>query len=287
MEAAHKIDVAPGVYKRDEMRDYDAIDAINYSSLKALAKSPKHYIHYLEHGRRETPDMFKGTAAHIAILEPERFVREYGVFTGRRKAGKEWTAFQEANKGRAILKESELNEAMAMRDAVREDEIASSYLANGYHEVTLVWVDAETGLKLKGRVDWLRKDNVLVDIKTTRDATPHWFSRDVARLQYHVQSAMYLDGLESITGKGARFVAVAIEKAPPYDVVTYDMPVPVIDAGRDEYRRLLRLLVECRQEKRWPGIGNGFEVSLTLPSWAMASDDDDVELQIGGESFTV
>ncbi len=265
----------PGIYPRGTV-DYDAIDAVNYSSLKLLARSPKHYRHYMANGGKETRPMFKGTAAHLAILEPERFATEYAIFDGKRRTGKAWEAFEaEAEeRGKKILKASELAEAFAMRDAVRADALASSYLIGGQHEVAMVWTDAETGLLCKGRLDFLRGGVVAVDLKTTRDAIPHWFARDVARLQYHVQAAMYLDAVESLSGETGRFVVIAIESTPPYDVVTYDLPEPVISAGRDEYRRLLRLLVECRRENRWPGIGNGFEVALTLPKWAMPDDGD-------------
>jgi hypothetical protein len=279
----------PGIYSRAQVANYDAIDAVNYSSLKMLAKSPKHYQHYKLCGSKETRPMFKGTAAHIAILEPERFATEYAIFTGRRKAGKEWEAFETAalEQGKTVLKKAELDEAIAMRDAVREDPLASSYLSGGQHEVTLVWEDGETGLPCKGRLDFLRGGTVAVDVKTTRDASPHWFARDVARLQYHVQAAMYFDALATLTNRDPRFVVVAIESSAPYDVVTYDLPEPVIEAGRDEYQRLMRLLVECRRDNHWPGIGNGFEQTLTLPTWSLPDSSDDLELTIGGESFTV
>lgn len=267
----------PGIYSRREIAEYDAIDAVNYSSLKQLAKSPKHYLHHKRSGSKETRPMFKGTAAHIAILEPERFAQEYAIYKGKRRAGKAWDEFeaQAVADGKKVIKESELDEAIAMRDAVREDALASSYLIGGKHEVTIVWEDSETGLLCKGRLDFHRKQgNVAVDVKTTRDAIPHWFSRDVARLQYHVQAAMYFDAIETLTKQPARFVTIAIESAPPYDVVTYDLPEPVIEAGRDEYRRLMRLLVECQQEDRWPGIGNGLELAMTLPAWAMPDEGD-------------
>lgn len=281
------LDLAQGIYRNEQVADYDAIDAINYSSLKLLARSPRHYQHYLEHGARETRDMFKGSAAHACILEPERFERDFVVYDGDRRAGKKWEEFETANATKTILKKDEMLEALRIRDAVRADPLASSYLSNGMHEVTLVWVDPETGLKLKGRVDWLRADWVNVDVKTTRDATPLCFSRDVARLMYHVQAAMYQDGLEVITGNEARTAVIAVEKHEPHDCVVFSMPEATIDAGRNEYRRLLGLLAECRQGSRWPGIGNGFEVPLTLPWWALDPDSDDVELTIGGQSFTV
>lgn len=279
----------PGIYSRSQVTDYDAIDAVNYSSIKWLARSPKHYRWFKDNGVRETRPMFKGTAAHIAILEPERFALEYAIFGGKRRAGEAWEAFKAdaIAGGKKILKESELAEAFAMRDAVRGDALASSYLCGGQHEVTLVWVDSETELKCKGRLDFLHGGTVAVDLKTTRDAIPHWFAKDVARLQYHVQAAMYFDGLATLTGKDPRYVVLAIESSPPHDVVTYDLPEPVIAAGRDEYRRLMRLLVECRQENSWPGIGNGFEQALTLPSWVTADSGNELELTIGGESFRI
>jgi hypothetical protein len=264
----------PGIYTRTQVPDYDAIDAINYSSLKMLLRSPKHYRHYLDNGSRETRDMFKGTTSHVAILEPERFAIDYAVFPGKAKRGAAWESFKTEHADVAIIKAGELTEAIAMRDAVRADPLASAYLSNGRHEVTLVWIDQETGLKLKGRVDWLRNDNVLVDVKTARDATPFFFSGSVAKLLYHVQCAMYLDAVETITGQEARFVVLAIEKSAPYDVVPYAVPEPVLGVGRDEYRRLLRLLIECRKENRWPGISNGFELQLNLPAYAMPDESD-------------
>lgn len=277
----------PGIYTRTQVPDYDAIDAINYSSLKMLARSPKHYLHYTKCGGRETRDTFKGSTAHVAILEPERFVTDYAVFPGKAKRGKEWRDFKAAHAAAKIIKASELAEAISLRDAVRNDALASAYLSNGRHEVTLVWIDPETGVKLKGRVDWLRNDNVNVDVKTAADATPIMFGRSAARFLYHVQASMYQDGLEVITGEEARSVAIAVEKHAPYDAVTYSIPTPVLDVGRAEYRRLLGILAECRASGRWHGIGGGFEVTLSLPWWAMGDERDEVELSIGGESFSV
>jgi hypothetical protein len=283
---AQRITMPPGIYTRDQIASYDAIDAVNYSSLKMLARSPKHYQHHMRHGAKETRPMFKGTLAHVAILEPDRIDTDYAVFTGPRRAGKAWEAFEEENAGKTIVKANELAQALAIRDAVRADALASSYLENGPNEVTVVWVDDETGLACKGRLDHLELPSTGVDLKTTRDASPMWFGRDVARLQYHVQAAMYFDALAVLTRESPRFVDIAIESFPPHDVVTYDLPEPVTTAGRNEYRRLLRLLVECRAKDSWPGIGNGFEQALTLPAWVFP-DEEELELTIGGESFAV
>jgi hypothetical protein len=267
----------PGIYLRGEL-EYSAIDAINYSTLKEMAKSPKHYRHALKNGRVETAAMTKGTAAHIAVLEPERFATEYAVFEGKRRAGKAWEAFEAeaTSKGRKILKEVDLDAAIRLRDAVRSDAVAAACFSGGHAEVTLVWQDEETGLMCKGRVDFLRNDNVISDLKTSRDVEPFWFGRDVARLQYHVQAAMYLDALETLTKKTAQFKVVAVESAEPYDVVVYGLGEDVIGPGRDAYRTLLKRVAECRANNEWPGYASGIEMALTLPAWAAGAEEDDL-----------
>lgn len=274
MEAARKI-VGPGIYRRGDV-DYDAIDAVNYSTLKEFARSPKHYAHRLKTPRVETKSMFRGSAAHTAILEPEEFERRYVVFDGKTRRGKKWDAFLAENGAQAILKASEYAVAMAFRDAVRGDPVAQPYLVGGERELTLVWIDPETGVKCKGRLDYVTRDGDIIDVKTTKDASPFWFSRDAAKYKYHVQGALYGDGYEVLTGHTPTMRLIAVEAAEPRDVVVYRMGDPVLGPGRDAYRKWLKTMLECRQEKRWPGYSNGFEVELTLPPWELP-DEGDIE----------
>lgn len=264
----------PGIYARGTV-DYDAIDAVNYSTLKELARSPLHYRHRLDAPREQTKSMFRGSAAHTAILEPIEFMRRYVVFEGARRAGKAWEAFQEENAGKVILKEDEFNTAMAMRDAVQRCATAMAYLRRGQHEAALAWTDPETGIACKGRPDFVADDNTVVDVKTTRDPSPFWFQRDVARLQYHVQAAFYVDGLAQITRRESRAVIIAVESAPPHDVAVYRLPDDeVLGPGRDAYRAMLTKLAECRRDNRWPGVAGGFELTMTLPAWALPDESD-------------
>lgn len=268
----------PGIYLRGQI-DYDAIEAVNYSTLKHMAKSPLHYQHALNSKRAETKPMALGTAAHIAVLEPERFASEYAIFAGKRRAGKVWEAFEAeaVASGKKVLKESELDEALAIRDAVRADAVASSYLIGGHVEVTLVWIDEETGVLCKGRVDFLRgKANGITDLKTSGDIEHRAFSNTCARLQYHMQAAMYSDGLAALTKKPTSYAVVAVESKEPHDVVPYLLRDDVLDPGRDEYRRLLSKVKECRESGEWPGYANGQEMDLKLPAWVVGDAENDL-----------
>jgi len=57
--------------------EYQAIQAVNFSSLKMMRESPLHYRHALTAIRAESPAMALGSAVHCAVLEPGRFALEY------------------------------------------------------------------------------------------------------------------------------------------------------------------------------------------------------------------
>src|SRR3954468_23785885 len=96
-------EVGPGLYLRGQI-DYAAVKAVNFSTLKEMAVSPKRYRHRLKTPRQATRSMDLGTAAHTAILEPNRFMLDYALFEGKRRAGKEWKAFEAASGGKQIVK---------------------------------------------------------------------------------------------------------------------------------------------------------------------------------------
>lgn len=272
----------PRLYKRGEV-DYASIDAVNFSTLKFMQKSPLHYRFACDNPRPATGPMRLGTAAHTAVLEPVRFLSDYAVFEPEegkkpRRGTAAWEAFAAANDGKELLKQPEFDAAMRMRDAVRSNVEAMRYLKRGDAEVTLVWQDKETGVWLKGRVDFLSLSvpDVIADLKTARDVSPWAFQSAYAKLQYHMQAAMYADGLEAITGRAAYHKCIAVESADPHDVVVYDVIGEPLELGRETYRDLLNKLVECRKNDEWPGTSAGAEVSLRLPAWAVPDESDDL-----------
>lgn len=271
--------VAPGIYPRGSI-DYDAIQAVNFSTLKELSVSAKRYRHRLRSPRKATSPMALGSAAHTAVLEPHRFMSDYALFTGKIRRGKKWDAFVATNEGKSIIKADEHAEAMAMRDAIRSDSVAKRYIEFGEAEVALVWTDEETGLLCKGRVDWLCHDpaDVLADVKTSGNIESYRFCQSAAKLQYHLQTAFYSDGYKAITGRDPEFKVIAVEQSDPHDVAVYDMPPEVLDQGREDYRELLAKLRSHQSFGTWPGYANGSELTFQLPAWALTEDDELTEL---------
>ena len=270
-----------GIYPRGSL-DYGAVDAVNWSTLKYLARSAKHYRHVVDEGVAETAPMRLGTAAHLATLEPERFEREYAFCPddadgkAPRRGTKAWDAFVAEHEGCIVLKQTEHMAAVRIAEAVHTDELARRYLLRGEAEVSIVWRDVQTGLWCKGRVDWLSSSvpDVVLDLKTSADVAPAKFQAGYARMLYHGQAAFYTDGFRQLLGRPVAHKCIAVESKEPHDVVVYDVIGEPLEAGTELYTDLLTQLVACQRDGLWPGHAKGAEVSLRLPAWAMGNDED-------------
>lgn len=253
--------------------DYVKIDAVNWSTLSSMRKSPLHYRHVLDHGRLATKEMLGGRATHSAVFEPDRFPIEYAVFDGPVRRGAAWQAFKAANPGRGILKIDEYERALAIRDAVRAHPEAMAYLAKGHAEQTLTWVDPITGLACKGRIDFVSDSKpAVLDLKTSREILLELFARTVLRLGYHTQSAFYADGWKVSHGEELPSVIIAVESAAPYDVGVFRLDEDTVALGQEEYAGLLAKVSAHRALKTWPGQ-YPLEMPLRLPPWAFGDDD--------------
>jgi len=270
------------VNKRLAFDDYAKIDAVNWSTLKHMRKSPLHYKHALDNPRADTTRLALGRAAHTAVLEPDTFMLHYACFKGAIRRGAKWDVFKEQHEGETILKVDEYQTCLAIRDAVRKHQVASTYLFEGSAEHSIIWTDGETGLQCKGRIDWVsRSKPAIVDIKTTSDVSADRFGATCARMLYHAQLAMYSDGYYAAHGERLPVVIIAAEATAPHDVAVYTLDEDALYAGSEIYRELLVKLKLCRNQNRWPGRYED-EVTLRLPAWAFGDEEGDDASDING-----
>lgn len=255
--------------------EYDAIDAINWSTLREATKSPLAYYHRLSNPPAETDAMRLGRAVHTAVFEPDRLLHEYVIWDQGRRAGAQWDAFKAMHEGRTILKPEEYDTATAIRTAVAGHKVAGKLLRGGQAECTLTWQDKDTGLACKARLDWLAP-KVLVDLKTTRDIEIRAFGRHAAAMMYHCQLAFAFMGLQA-HGVSVAVKIIAAEQDPPHDVAVYALSDDVLWAGEVRVREALAKVAECRKHKRWPGRYET-EMQFMLPSWEFPSDEEECAL---------
>jgi hypothetical protein len=271
-----------------ENADYHALTSVvSKSHLDLVARSPLHYwARYVDPKRVEpepTAAMLLGTAVHTLVLEPDTFAERYiaapeGI-DRRYKAGKElWAEWEAQAAGREVLSRADADLVQAMALAVRSHP-AAAYLLGlpGKAETTHMWTDEATGLECKCRPDWLLDDgSLIVDLKTTEDASPAGFSKSIANFRYHVQASWYLDGLERATGRRPeQFIFICVEKRPPHAVAVYAADAEMVAAGQVTAARDMLLLAECRDADYWPAYSDQIE-TISLPPWMRPRADGSV-----------
>lgn len=257
--------------------DYHALQALSASGLRHLRRSPAHYYAAILDPERPaqepTPAMRAGTMAHCALFEPEALAERYIVRPDgvdfRTKAGKEWRDAQPA--GLEIIDAAQMQTAQRQAAAVRALPDIAALLAEGRAEVSAVWRDDATGALCRCRPDWVAPAGdgvVIIDGKTTQDASPDGFGRSIWTYAYHLQAAWYIDGWQRATGQRVHgFVFAAVESAYPHAAAAYMLGDDVIAAARAECARLTALYAECMRSGHWPGYNQDINL-INLPAWA-------------------
>ena len=264
-----------GLHQGIPYDEYARWAAMNHSILRHFGRTAAHAREAMIHPPEQTSAQDQGHAAHVAILEPERFETAFLAaprVDKRTSAGKaDWAAFVAASGGRTVLPADEHELCLRMRDAVWAHPTAAELLRGaGVNEVSAVWQDKDSGVMCKGRLDRLTTVggwSMIVDLKTTKSAMRHSFSKDLYFYQYHQQAAMYLDGCNALAPFPRKYVFIAVEKEPPFLVATMELEDDAVELGRDEYKKHLATYAQCLQSGNWPGYDEGISY-VSLPHWA-------------------
>lgn len=267
----------PGIYPGIPFADYLLLPYISNSYLGRLDKCPA----AAKAERVDTPALQLGRIIHKYVLEDrEAFEKEYLVAAkcNRRTAeGKTSFATMQEMAKRAnctIISKEDFQKAENIRAAVYAHPFAVKLLASGISEQTVIWQEPSTGEVIKCRPDILPDENklVLVDLKTTKDASEHGFSKSVAKYGYARQAALYLDGITAVSKHKLpfdSFVFIAVETDPPFRVEIYALDDEFIEWGRREYLRLIKIDQKCRNEASYPHYSFDGIIPLFKPHWLL------------------
>lgn len=272
-------EVPINVYHGAEICDAPSISS---TGLKAIAHCPLVYWHNSNlnpnrEAKKETRAFSFGRAAHDLILDGNGWPDRYHVLPqgfSRAASVKQASAIAAADAAEAagltLLKSDDYDAVLRMAAVIREHPIYQT-LGRGKAEQTLVWKDAETGVWLRCRPDFLPDNQRYIpDFKTCESAHPNDFRRDSATYGYHQQAALYLDGLEAVFGVAERtFFFIAQEKKAPFIVQPYAIDDDAVEWGRRINRKAIRMFAQCLETNKWPGYSDDF-IQYGLPEWESA-----------------
>lgn len=256
-------------------REYRLQEGISRTELWRLRESPEKFKYYQEHPEPSTPTLIFGAAVHKLLLEPETFDDEFAVSPEcdrRTKDGREaYNAFLTASDGKSVITLADYEKAQEMANKALEAPFVKKLLT-GEHEKPFFWVDDLTGEGCKIRVDCITTIGgkpVIVDYKTTADASTEGFMRHALNFGYDFQAAMYCVGVKRATGENPLFVFIAQEKTPPYSVNILQADDLMVKHGYDIFRELIGIYHECKTTGNWYGYLGAYNVinNLSLPAW--------------------
>lgn len=256
--------------------EYHAHPAISKSSLFKISESPEKFRYYMDHPHVDTPTLIFGSAFHKAVLEPDDFDSEFVVAPNvdrRTKTGKEtWQEFVASAVGKSVITQDDMSVISGMAESVMANKYARMLIESSQHEQSFFWCDDLTGEECKCRPDILLDKpsiHIIADLKTCNDASTDGFMRDAIKYGYHLQAAMYTDGVKANTGNQYQFVFIAVEKQPPYAVNVLQADDLFVKYGTDVFREYIGIYHECKLSGNWWGY-NGFSGvinNLGVPSW--------------------
>ena len=241
---------------------------LSSTNVRTHKKNKKQFKYSLTHELvKQTKAMADGTAVHAFFLERDKFDSDFVIKPAdmrlNTKVGKEW-ALENQSK---IIIDSELgNNLYEMEKSFMDSPARLIYDKQGQSELSYFWDDLGL-VKGKCRPDWISNDgNIVVDIKTTTDASPKGFQKSIANWGYHLQLGWYLRGLQKLGLPAKEFIFIAIEKTPPFSVGVYRANKEMITYANDEINNLVYDIDESLKSDDFPDYTPEI-LDLGLPNW--------------------
>lgn len=264
---------------RDE---YDGIEAVNFSTLKHILKTPAHYLDAVKAQEEEKTEEEKaddlvryavGTLSHAMVLENKDLRQMFAIkpkdMKFNTREGKEWKQAQLF----PILTHAQSETVKFVSDAIANDKDAQAVLKLcPLREHALVTEIA--GVKVKALLDAYGADKagipLIPDVKTAKDISRHHFEKAIEERDYDMQAEWYSRLATVRHGLPPEKIPTGIwitaTNCRPYLVQCYAPKTEVWESGRRKVNLALERLIECRRTGKWPAYGGGLQ-DIGMPRW--------------------
>lgn len=181
--------------------------------------------------------------------------------------------------GRDILSADSIADVQKMASIARAlpiSRVVFEQLAeHGMGEASFFWADPVSGVRLKIRPDYMLKpcamfpNGLIIDGKTTTDASAGGFARQVWNLDYGLQASFYTSVFQAIFRTDGRppFMWLAQEKDAPHAAAYYSAGTDLMAYWDKRIAETLPAIARCQESGVWPGYPETV-TELALPAWA-------------------
>jgi len=278
---------------------YHAGPGASNTALKRIALSPYQLLHAEQATSTEAMDL--GTLRHTLLLEPSSFETVFAIVpagTKRDLRTKKYQEFLEANDGRIVVTQTQVDAAAALVKVVGTQPAFRRLLAEAvavHVETSLYWEDEKTGALCRCRPDLLLDMGpsapfAYIDLKTggtVGSAEKDAVRKSIELSRWHVQGSYYVDGIHAVTGRRADALFLVVEARAPYPrslnfVCSGTGMTRFHRFGRIQYRRDLERLQRCVVTEQWPDY-NDDGIATPEPSVWLERELGDLNEEETGE----
>jgi hypothetical protein len=174
-------------------------------------------------------------------------------------------------KGKTVLDEQDHADAVACVQALNNHPEFAAIMAQP-RRVEVPFEFELFGHKFKAKPDAIIDSmKLILDIKTTDDASPHRWQWSAVDYGYHRQQIIYQEALRQATGKKYRFYFAVVEKPKPSTrgipptVALYELDAGAVLMGFEDTQRLVRDYEDRTADGWWQQYYSSGIVPLRLP----------------------
>ena len=275
IEELHSKVTKPGIYFKMHKEVYHGDKSLSNSGMGYLNQNAQKYwdISPMNANKEpfDTAAFSRGRVMHTLFLEPEKFAEEWTIKPG-----------VQTSRVEGMIGEGDFKDINAAIAKLKRDKVLMQLFAASYPEVSIFWIDDETGVPCRACIDSLGL-NLTNDLKSTADLSSNKLRWSIPDYGYHRQAALYNKGLKAIkklliageaiiedcpsmewlekfvSMEHERFVFTFLELSRPYLYRADILCEASVAKGEAEYRNAcheFKFNYENYGEKEWP---SGYE----------------------------
>lgn len=249
--------------------EYHGSGELSRSTAWALNQTCPAKVRYdINHPKPSSPALVIGSGFHTATLEPEKLDDEFAVKPSeidgqgpRTKHYKEaFELMQKSEPDKQWLAPADYDLILEMAGSALDNPVLRHYMADIDKVVEGTGYFDMEGAKCKVRPDlYIPGAGVVIDLKSTQDASNRGFTKSVRQFGYLFQACWYMHALRLLGEKPKQFVFIAVEKTAPYATAAYTIKESDINKQFSNMERACQLWATCQSSGIWPGYSDMVE----------------------------
>ena len=246
--------------------EYHGSSELGRSTAWSLLQSCPEKVRYDMNNRKpSSPTLVLGSAFHTATLEPEKLDEEFAVKpteidgkSSRTNHYKEAFEMMQKNEpDKQWLAPADYDLALEMAGSALDNPILKHYMADIDKVVEGTGFFEMEGAKCKVRPDlYIPGAGVVIDLKSTQDASPKGFTKSVRQFGYLFQACWYMHALRMVGLKPKQFIFLAVEKTAPFATAAYTIKESDINKQFGNMERACQIWAACQSSGIWPSYAD-------------------------------